>query len=74
MGSAITALQTNQAALGVVANNVSNLNTPDYARRIVNLEALSAGGQLMGVDIASVGALTHSAPAADIGLDIERIG
>ena len=29
-------------------------------------------GQL-GVDIASVGALTHSAPAADIGLDIERI-
>lgn len=28
----------------------------------------------LGVDIVSVGALTHSAPAADIGLDIERIG
>lgn len=27
-----------------------------------------------GVDIISVGALTHSAPAADIALDIERIG
>jgi len=27
-----------------------------------------------GVDVASVGALTHSAPAADIALDIERIG
>lgn len=27
-----------------------------------------------GVDVASVGALTHSAPAADIGLDLERIG
>jgi nicotinate-nucleotide pyrophosphorylase (carboxylating) len=26
-----------------------------------------------GVDIVSVGALTHSAPAADIGLDIEKI-
>jgi nicotinate-nucleotide pyrophosphorylase (carboxylating) len=26
-----------------------------------------------GVDVASVGALTHSAPAADIGFDIERI-
>jgi nicotinate-nucleotide pyrophosphorylase (carboxylating) len=26
----------------------------------------------LGVDVASVGALTHSAPAADIGLDIER--
>jgi nicotinate-nucleotide pyrophosphorylase (carboxylating) len=28
----------------------------------------------LGIDIASVGALTHSAPAADIGLDIERVG
>jgi nicotinate-nucleotide pyrophosphorylase (carboxylating) len=28
----------------------------------------------LGVDVASVGALTHSAPASDIGLDIERIG
>lgn len=28
----------------------------------------------LGVNVASVGALTHSAPAADIGLDIERIG
>jgi nicotinate-nucleotide pyrophosphorylase (carboxylating) len=26
-----------------------------------------------GVDIISVGALTHSAPAADISLDIERV-
>jgi nicotinate-nucleotide pyrophosphorylase (carboxylating) len=26
-----------------------------------------------GVDVVSVGALTHSAPAADIGLDIEKI-
>ncbi|HEY2735042.1 MAG TPA: hypothetical protein VGI70_13695 [Polyangiales bacterium] len=26
-----------------------------------------------GVDIISVGALTHSAPAADIGLDLEKI-
>jgi nicotinate-nucleotide pyrophosphorylase (carboxylating) len=28
----------------------------------------------VGVDVVSVGALTHSAPAADIALDIERIG
>ena len=28
----------------------------------------------LGIDVASVGALTHSAPAAEIGLDIERIG
>lgn len=27
----------------------------------------------LGVDVVSVGALTHSAPAADIGLDVERL-
>jgi len=53
-GSALSALKTSQAALGVVSNNISNLNTPGYARRVINLEALSAGGQLMGVDVSSV--------------------
>ena len=52
--SAISALKTNSAALGVVADNVANLNTPGYARRIVNQQTLSAGGQLMGVDIATI--------------------
>jgi flagellar hook-associated protein 1 FlgK len=52
--AAVTALKTNSAALGAVSNNVANLNTPGYARRVVNLSTLSAGGQLMGVDIASI--------------------
>lgn len=50
----MSALKTNSTALSVVSNNVSNLNTPGYARRIVNEQTLAAGGQLMGVDIASV--------------------
>lgn len=53
-GSAISALKTNSAALGVVANNVANLNTEGYARRVVNQQTLAANGQLMGVDIASI--------------------
>lgn len=52
--SALTALQTNQSALGVVSNNIANLNTPGYARRVVNEQPLSSNGQLMGVDIASI--------------------
>ena len=52
--TALSALKTNSAALGVVANNVTNLNTPGYARRVVNLSTLASNGQLMGVDIASV--------------------
>ena len=58
-GSAISALKTNSAALGVVANNVANLNTQGYARRVVNLQTLAANGQLMGVDIASVQRITN---------------
>jgi len=58
--SAVSALKTNSAALSVVANNVSNLNTPGYARRIVNQQTLSAGGQLMGVDIATIQRVTNS--------------
>jgi flagellar hook-associated protein 1 FlgK len=57
--SAMSALKTNSAALSVVANNVSNLNTPGYARRIVNQQTLAAGGQLMGVDIASIQRVTN---------------
>ncbi len=52
--TALSALKTNSAALGVVSNNVTNMNTPGYARRVVNESTLSSGGQLMGVDIASV--------------------
>jgi flagellar hook-associated protein 1 FlgK len=56
--SAISALNTNSAALSVVSNNVANLNTHGYARRIVNQQTLTAGGQLMGVDIASIQRVT----------------
>ena len=52
--SALSALKTNSAALGVVSNNVTNLNTPGYARRVVNQTTLSASGQLLGVTIGSV--------------------
>lgn len=53
-----------QRARGKALIEVSGGITLDRVR------ALAAAG----VDLVSVGALTHSAPAADIALDIERIG
>ena len=39
--SALSArFKTNSAALGVVSNNVTNINTPGYARRVVNEQTL----------------------------------
>jgi flagellar hook-associated protein 1 FlgK len=52
--TAVSALQTSSAALDVVSSNIANMNTPDYARRVVNEEATATGGQLSGVDIADV--------------------
>ena len=54
LSSALTALQTNTAALRVVSNNVANMNTPGYARRVVNQQVLVTGGQLQGVSIADI--------------------
>ncbi|HVX57731.1 MAG TPA: flagellar hook-associated protein FlgK, partial [Candidatus Saccharimonadales bacterium] len=58
LSSALTALQTNTAALRVVSNNVANMNTPGYARRAVNQQVLVAGGQLQGVNIADIQRVT----------------
>lgn len=52
--SALSTLQANSAALNVVSNNVANINTPNYARRTVDFEAMSSGGELSGVDIAEI--------------------
>ncbi|HET7334727.1 MAG TPA: flagellar hook-associated protein FlgK [Rhizomicrobium sp.] len=52
--SALSALLTNTAALRVVSNNVGNMNTDGYARRVVNEQAQTAAGQLTGVSIADV--------------------
>jgi len=54
VATALSALQTNSAALNVISNNVANINTQGYAQRTINEQALSTGGQLEGVDIADV--------------------
>lgn len=51
MSSALSALQTNTEALRITSNNIANMNTVGYARRVVNEGTQSAGFQLGGVDI-----------------------
>ncbi|HEX3672880.1 MAG TPA: flagellar hook-associated protein FlgK [Rhizomicrobium sp.] len=54
LSSALSALQTNTAALRVVSNNVANINTVGYDRRVVNEQASVVGGQLSGVSVGDV--------------------
>jgi flagellar hook-associated protein 1 FlgK len=59
LSSALTAMQTNTSALKVVSQNISNLNTANYARREVNLSALGAAGIPSGVTIEDVTRVTN---------------
>jgi len=59
MSNALSALHTNTSALDVVSSNISNVNTPNYAQRVVNEEAQVVGGQLAGVDIADIQRVTN---------------
>ena len=52
--AALSALQTNSTALRVVSNNVANMNTQGYARRVVNEQTLSSGGVLAGVSVSDI--------------------
>lgn len=54
LGSALSGLTASQAALSTVSNNIANMNTPGYVRRVAVEEAQVSGGQLTGVDIADV--------------------
>ncbi|MGF1454613.1 MAG: flagellar hook-associated protein FlgK [Alphaproteobacteria bacterium] len=52
--NALSGLHTNQSALTHVSNNITNVNNPDYARRIVHQEVQSHDGKASGVAIAEV--------------------
>ena len=54
MSSALSALMTNTEALRITSNNISNINTQGYARRVIQEGTVSTGGMLGGVDIETV--------------------
>jgi nicotinate-nucleotide pyrophosphorylase (carboxylating) len=70
----------------ILLDNMDDATTAEAMRRIrtkPGVLAEASGGITLariaelariGVDVISVGALTHSAPAADLGLDIELVG
>ena len=54
IGTANSGLQTAQAQLKVVSDNVANVNTPGYVRKTVDTTALVTAGQGSGVGIAQI--------------------
>ncbi len=58
LGNAASGLQVSQTALGVVSDNVANVNTTGYVRKQVDQTALVAGTAGSGVSIADIKRVT----------------
>ena len=54
MNIGMSGLQTAQSQLRVVSDNISNVNTPGYVRKVVEQSAAVANGYGAGVDVARV--------------------
>jgi len=54
ISTSLSGLFTNQQAIRVTANNISNVNTENYARVRVNTEAAVVQGTSAGVNVASI--------------------
>ena len=52
--TAQSGLATSQAALDAVSNNIANVNTPGYSRKIVNTEQRVLAGVGAGVQLAEI--------------------
>ena len=54
ISSGLTAIQTNSAAIGVTSDNIANINTPGYVRRVAQQQTLAPGGVLSGVQLSQI--------------------
>lgn len=54
LSSGLSAILANSTALRVTSDNIANVNTPGYHRRVIDMQTQAPGGQLGGVEIADV--------------------
>lgn len=54
ISNSLTGLFTNQAALRTTSRNIANINTPGYAREVVQQEAIVNGSSVGGVRISEI--------------------
>jgi len=52
--SAISGMQTSKTALQTISNNIANVNTEDYTRKIVEQKSRTFDGKGYGVEIGAI--------------------
>ena len=60
LSNALSALYVNQEALRVTSNNIANVNTENYARKVADQQAAVLVGQSVGVEISQIRRIVDS--------------
>ncbi|WP_082910846.1 flagellar hook-associated protein FlgK [Magnetospirillum moscoviense] len=74
LNTALSGLLTSQRGLDVIAQNVSNVNTVGYTRKVLNQEARIVGGVGAGVQEGSLTRMAHEGLLKDIRRQNSELG
>jgi flagellar hook-associated protein 1 FlgK len=74
LNSATSGLQTNQTALKITSNNIANVNTEGYHRRVADLGPRLTGGVLTGVRIDEVRRIADNFLAREATAALGQLG
>src|SRR5262245_3113612 len=74
LNSATSGLQSNQTALRVTSNNIANVNTPGYHRRVVDFGPRLTGGTLSGVSVDEIRRIADAYLSGEATTAIGKLG
>ena len=74
LDSALSGLLASQAALNVVSQNITNVNTPGFTRKLVNLESKQLNNNGAGVDLTSISRSVDTGLSAQLNTQSSTMG
>ena len=72
--NAISGLQLNSRSLDVTAQNIANVNTEGYSRKIVQQQAVTVAGQGAGVEITAISRIVNEYMIKDLRNTMSEFG
>ncbi|MBT5658937.1 MAG: flagellar hook-associated protein FlgK [Rhodospirillaceae bacterium] len=72
--NAVSGLQATQSSLQTVSNNIANVNTEGYSRKIVELQTRAIDGTSAGVEVANVSRVVDEFLLTEIRTNLSSLG
>ena len=74
MQNSLSALQSYAQSLDVTAQNISNVNTEGYTRKIAQMQAVTISGKGAGVEIAKISRNVNDLMTRDLRETLSQLG